>query len=82
MSTIITLNCCIFSDDPSRIFSINIESNKNIYVLRKAIKDEKKPAFDSITVDSLDLSNVSIEINDLPGKLGERPRENDLCHIV
>ena len=48
-------------------------------MLRKAIKDEKKPAFDSITADRLDLWNVSIKIDvNLPEKLRERPRAKAL----
>ena len=56
---IITLNCCVFGDDPSRVFSVDIDKNKKVSMLRKAIKDEKKPAFDSITADRLDLWNAN-----------------------
>jgi Crinkler effector protein N-terminal domain len=59
MSMIISLNCCVFGDDPSRVFSVDIDNNKNISVLRKAIKDEKKSAFDSIDADRLDLWNAN-----------------------
>ena len=77
---IITLNCCILSDDPSHVFSLKIDNNKNVSVLRKAIKDEKKPAFDSITANRLNLWNVSIKINDnLPEKLREHSHKKALC---
>jgi hypothetical protein len=76
---LLQLNCLVLGDDPSCVFSVKIDSNENVSMLRKSIKDEKKPAFDSITADRLDLWNVSIKIDDnLPENLRERPREKAL----
>jgi hypothetical protein len=51
--------CC-----PTRIFPVEIDRDKNVGALKKAIKEEKKPAFDDITADSLDVWNVSIPIDE------------------
>jgi Crinkler effector protein N-terminal domain len=58
MSTIISLNCCVFGDDPSRVFSVKIDSNEKVSVLREAIK-AKKSAFYSTDADKLDLWNTN-----------------------
>src|ERR1700683_5724200 len=59
MSTILELTCWILGHDPLRVFSVEVPSSKTVSYLRKAIKDEKKPVFDEITADSLDLWKVS-----------------------
>ena len=46
----------------TRIFPVEIDRNKNVRNLREAIKEKKKPAFDHITADSLEVWNVSIPI--------------------
>ena len=74
----ITLNCCVFGDDPSRVFSLKIDSNENVSMLRKAVKDEKKPAFDSITADRLDLWNA----NNIPTDVDKRDFQTKLNWIV
>jgi hypothetical protein len=43
----------VLGDDPSHVFSIKIDSNKDVSMLRKAIEDDKKSAFDSINADRL-----------------------------
>jgi hypothetical protein len=50
--------------DSARIFKIQIDGNKCVCDLQKAIKEVKKPVFDHIATDSLDVWNVSIPIND------------------
>ncbi|KAF8233636.1 hypothetical protein L208DRAFT_878891 [Tricholoma matsutake] len=78
MSTIISLNCCVFGDDPSRVFSVDIDKNKKVSVLREVIKAEKKPAFDSITADRLDLWNA----NNIPTDGDKRDFQTKLNWIV
>jgi hypothetical protein len=55
------LNCWVLGggDDPDRIFPVKIAKNETVGTLKKAIKDEKKPAFDHLTADSLSLWKVS-----------------------
>jgi len=59
MSTL-ELNCLVLGDDRSHIFTIEIPDTKTVSALKKAIKDEKKPAFDHIPADTLILWNVSV----------------------
>jgi Crinkler effector protein N-terminal domain len=53
MANTLALNCLISGDDPDRIFTIEIENNKTVGVLKKAIKDEKPLAFQHVYADAL-----------------------------
>ena len=59
MSSILELNCWVLGDDPRRVFPLKIVCSETVGYLKKVIKDEKKPVFDDITADSLDLWKVS-----------------------
>ena len=50
MTTTIELNCWIIGDDPGRIFPVRIERTESVDVLKKAIKEEMKPALDNVLV--------------------------------
>jgi hypothetical protein len=54
----------VFGEHPTRIFPVEIDPDKNVGGLKEAIKEKKKPAFDDITADSLDVWNVSIPIDE------------------
>jgi hypothetical protein len=56
-SDILLLNCCIL--DEEHIFSVKIPKIDTVSILKKFIKEEKKPLFDSIPADTLDLWKVS-----------------------
>jgi hypothetical protein len=53
----------VLSDDTSHIFPIEIAESKTVGALRKAIKDEKRPAIDHLPADTLVLWKVSIPVN-------------------
>ena len=57
MGTPLALNCWVLGEDSTRIFPVLIDGDKNVC-------DLKKPAFDHIDADSLDVWNVSIPINE------------------
>jgi len=64
MSGAFDLNCCILGDDdPRRVFSVRIAATESVSTLRKAIKDEKRPAFDHIPAHTLILWSVSIPVD-------------------
>jgi len=54
------INCLLDGDDASHVFPVKISSNECVGALRKAIKEEKKPALDHVTADSLKVWRVSI----------------------
>jgi hypothetical protein len=60
---LLVLGCLVLGDDPSRIFSIKIAATETVSALRKAIKDEKKPALDHVPADTLVLWKVSIPVD-------------------
>ena len=64
MTTTIKLNCWIIGDDPGRIFSVRIERTESVDALKKAIKEETKPALDNVPAHNLVLWNVSIPSDD------------------
>ena len=63
MSGTLDLNCLVLGHDASHIFPIEIAESKTVGTLRKAIKDEKRPAFDHVPTDALLLWKVSIPVN-------------------
>jgi hypothetical protein len=63
MSATLQLNCWVFGDDVSRVFPVKITNTESVGTLKKAIKEEKKPAFDHVTADSLALWKVSFPVN-------------------
>src|SRR5260221_1901536 len=64
MATPLKLNCWVLGEDSTRIFPVEIDRDENVGELKKAIKEEMKPAFDQIDADSLDVWNVSIPIDE------------------
>ena len=52
MSGTLDLNCLVLGHDASHIFPIEIAESKTVGTLRKAIKDEKRPAFDHVPADT------------------------------
>lgn len=58
MSDMLNLNCWLLGDDPQRVFPVEIAKTKTVGGLKKAIKDEKKHAFDGIDADLVDLWKV------------------------
>src|SRR6266702_532623 len=62
---LLKLNCLILGDDPRRrIFPVKIEETKFVDDLKDAIKDKKKPAFNDVVANTLDLWSVFIDVND------------------
>jgi Crinkler effector protein N-terminal domain len=64
MATPLNLNCWVLGEDSTRIFPVEIDPDKNVGGLKKAIKEKMKVAFDHIDANSLDIWNVSIPINE------------------
>jgi hypothetical protein len=58
MSNTLELNCWVLGDDLSRVFLLKITSLEMVGVLRKAIRDKKKHAFENIDANSLCLWKV------------------------
>jgi hypothetical protein len=54
----LNINCIVFGDDPSRVFQVKIANDESVSALKKAIKDEKKPAFEDVAADTLKLWKV------------------------
>ncbi|KAG1831185.1 vacuole effluxer Atg22 like-domain-containing protein [Suillus subalutaceus] len=69
------LNSIVLGNDPCRVFEIKIAPTESVSTLQKVIKDAKKPQFDRVAADGLEiwLSNaddliiwkVKINLNDL-----------------
>ena len=62
--SLLLLNCWVFGEDSTCIFPVKIDRDENVGALKKAIKEEKKKAFDHIDANSLDVWNVSIPIDE------------------
>jgi hypothetical protein len=77
MSVQLELNCLVLGDDPTRIFTIDIEDAKKVSTLKELIKDKNKPTFDHVPAHSLNIYHVSFSVDHgLNTKLkGFRPKE-------
>src|ERR1700680_1715292 len=53
------LNCIVLGDNPRRIFPVDIERTEIVGDLKEVIKDKKRPEFDHIATDHLELWKVS-----------------------
>jgi hypothetical protein len=58
--TDILLNCWVLGDDTSSIFPISIPLAGTVGTLKKLIKEDKKPQFDVIPADRINLWQVSL----------------------
>jgi hypothetical protein len=84
MPLALELNCLVLGDDHSHIFTIEILGTKNISALKEVIKDKKKPVFDHVPVDALQLFKDSLPIHSsLDAKLTRfRPKDKGhRCHL-
>jgi hypothetical protein len=63
MSGTFNLNCLVLGHNASQVFPIEIAENKTVGALRKAIKDEKRHAFQHVDADTLVLWKVSMPVS-------------------
>jgi Crinkler effector protein N-terminal domain len=61
---ILELYCVVEGDDPNHVFLVKIARTESVGMLKKAIKEEKKVAFEHVDADSLQLWKVSMEADD------------------
>jgi hypothetical protein len=62
---LLSLNCWFLGDDPDRMFTVEIPKNKNIYELKRLIKEKNPQHLNHIAVSDLDLWQVSFPVDDL-----------------
>ena len=60
------LFCWVQGDDPRHVFPLEIAETKTVGALKEAIKEKKKPAFDHVVADTLNLWRVSASYQDEP----------------
>ena len=53
----------MLGDDPSHVFPVKIAHTESVGALKKAIKNEKKHAFEHVDADTLNLWEVSIPVD-------------------
>jgi hypothetical protein len=82
------LSSLVLGDDPSHIFTIEIADSKDVSALKELIKDKKKPAFDHVPADTLNIFRVSFPVDDdLEATLNrfrrrpEHDRDNGFHHL-
>jgi len=71
----LSLNCLVLGDDPKKWFTVEIDHNKNISILKGMIKGEKANLFKGVDASDLELFQVSIPIDDDAYQLNESNRE-------
>ncbi|KIL62834.1 hypothetical protein M378DRAFT_108009 [Amanita muscaria Koide BX008] len=75
------LNCLVYGEDVTHIFTVNVEAYKTVADLRKEIKKEKTPALDDRPADALRLWKVSIPIDDNFHEKATIPDEKPLLPV-
>jgi len=61
--SLLELNCLVLGDQRNHIFPVKIAETESVGSLKKAIKEEKRPLFNHIAADALELWNVSEPID-------------------
>ncbi|KAK2467191.1 hypothetical protein APHAL10511_000740 [Amanita phalloides] len=61
---LVLLNCLLAGDKEDQVFTVEIAKNKNVSILKKMIKEEKKSLFDHVDASKLDLFQVSLPVDD------------------
>ena len=56
---LIKLKCLVLGDDSKYIFEIKIAPTESVNALQNAIKEDRRPLFDHVPANHLDLWNVS-----------------------
>ena len=51
----LSLNCLVYGDDLEKWFTVEVQKDKNVSILKKLIKEEKAPHLDHIDASDLDL---------------------------
>jgi len=64
MSVILELNALVFGDGRSHVFPVKVAATESVGALKKAIKEEKKHAFEHIDADALNIFQVSFPVDD------------------
>lgn len=77
MSNQLTLICLAYDQPFTRAFSVEIGRGTMIGVLRKFIKEEKSPEYDSFAADILQLWKVNIRYGDSEERQRFEPRDNE-----
>ena len=65
---LLSLNCFVLGDDLKKVFTVEVQKDKNVSILKKLIKEEKACRLEHIDASDLDLWNVSILFNDDAGE--------------
>ena len=55
----IKLNCSVLGNNIGRVFEVKIAPTGSVSTLKELIKEKKRPLFDHVPVDHLDLWKVS-----------------------
>ncbi|OJA11766.1 hypothetical protein AZE42_06317 [Rhizopogon vesiculosus] len=63
MSNTFKLNCFVVGSDPKHIFSIEIPVSKTVYTLKTVIKEKRKPEFDDVDTDYVDIWKVDLPVD-------------------
>ncbi|KAF8470482.1 hypothetical protein DFH94DRAFT_637655 [Russula ochroleuca] len=77
MSRPLELNCLVLGQDIKRIFPVKIDGTESIGTLKEFIKDKKKPQFDNVPADSLEIFKVSFPVDKNLGASLKRFRPED-----
>ena len=64
MSDFVTFFGLVYGEPSRRAFPVKIERGESVGVLKKLVKEEKKPMLDHLPADTLDLWKVNIPVAD------------------
>jgi hypothetical protein len=56
---VLNINCWVLGDPPHQVFSVDISRGVKASDLKELIKNKKKPAFNCLSADTLELWEVS-----------------------
>jgi hypothetical protein len=78
----ISLNCWVIGESENNIFPVEIELSRTVGVLKDLIKEKKRPEFDSIAADKLELFKIHVPTDDFIRTLNEVNLPSDVEHAT
>ena len=65
----LSINCLLLGSDSRRVFTVEIQGDKNVSILKRLIKAEQSPRLDHIVASELSVWKVSLPVDTITPEL-------------
>jgi len=68
--SIFALNCLLFNDDPTKVFTVKVPESENVSILKELVKEKNAP-LDHLAASDLILYKISLSAAEVDSRLKE-----------